>query len=696
MFSYHYLIETFKTIIICSTFFMMFLFVFIRIILFLFLEKASRPNISDWPYSTFFDRFLPILFLVTPFLLIIIFKPFDSWFPRLLLLISIHIFILIPLLHYWSHLRSWSTFDNNPLNDSWYNPHVFKHLSIALIYPLLWGIFFSFSRYLRLGSSFSLLSIKEYVYNLSGDLIVIIFLLPYITLWLILFIHYMLYIRKALWNNFAALIYSSHIYLLQYYLYFKIMELLYKMTFLLECLLTINIKKDITLLDKVINHIYYNPKWFTLFMLFSIFVEILFTYKIYISIYILFYYPLIYGICSCLMAFKDTNFVYDCCLSDYCSQRDLFKTPRYPFNFWNYFRDAEYYFGHEYCFTDEQKEALNKEMNKKTSQWSLRKNTSYSIHKDLLNIRVLKQQSSSFGLRVAASYLRFNGVRWTHTQISLIPRIAVQTIIPNTWHTCTAYFAQDLPEKIALINNSWNHFKNLESLHAKKSFLETTQHIYKPFNITFEYKRTDLIGQHEENIPSSFVPLINKGVIIEPYNNKIHDQYLTYKPQSCPDVIFNFRDSIFSEKRILALDQKTTNNPGIGNNKLLSQISEQRYFTTLDYLANELRRKGLITATISEALLKLKQTCNDITQHQISWAEYIHCFPENYIPPLKLTRNFSYDQLTQDFLRKVSFAEIRLKRISDLLFAKKIPQVNHGIFPKEALEILKDSSQLFD
>lgn len=647
------------------------------------LLKSFKKQCSKKAYNIFLDCVIPLTVLFLPLLILTTITLFDTWFTYLTILLIAHIFIIMPFMHYWSILRKWD--DKTDLNfyESWYHPRLYKHLNMALLYPLLWGLFFSLSRFFRLGQTYHIWS---FIKNVSPDFIVIIFILPYFFLWLFIGLYYLSYMRKYFWDQLTCLLYSIHIYLLQYDVYFKFMKNLYKVVFFCNRTLTLIIKnkKNISWWQKLLDYLYYHPKWLTYVVLCSIFIESCFTKQIYYGIYTLFFYPILYGIFSCFFAYLNTDFVYDCCLSDYCSQRDNFKTPRYPFNFWNYFKDAEYYFGHEYEFTPQQVKNIEKEMNKRTSQWLLRKKVSYDIHQDYLNLRILRNNKANFCLRLAANYLQSNRVRWVHTE-------RILNTVPK-FHSCTSLFTKSLFDRIVLLNNNWGNLNHIQAAQAKTKQLitETSATIYKPFKQTFTYRKKDFIGIQEENIPSNFSPLIQKGVIVEPYDDTKNEHKPVHLPQTNPDIVYIFKNGSFIDKRTHAFDQKT-NNPGLGNNKLLSEITPERYKSTIDRYQKFLSLNMSLTEEIQEVLQQLKTTINDFTEHQIIWAKNLHLFPDNHIPPLKLPQNFSYTQFTPEALIKIKQAEVRMKHISDYLYVKKIPQVNHGTFPKEALDLFDDS-----
>ena len=474
--------------------------------LLLFLDSVYRPNIPQYPFNFILDRVVPAIAIISPSIIILFLYPFQTWFARLTLLVVIHSFVLTPIFHYWSKLRNWYN-QNHISYNSWNHPRLYFHITLAIIYPLLWGIFFSLSRFLRLGITYD---VWYYIKLMPQDIILILFILPYTLTWILIIIFFMSKMRQYLWYECSTLLYSIHIYLLHYYFYFKFMELLYKTSFFFTCILTLNItyKNKITKLQRITNYLYYHPKWITFIVLSFILFETIFTKKLYYGVYIIFIYTSIYKIISCFFAYGQLDFVFDCCYSDYCFLTDKNLTLRYPQRFWTYFQDAEHYYGFQYDYTQKQWDILKKEMEKPKAQWILRKKVSQDIHQDYLNLRIFKRSNSNFNLRMAAYYLHLNRVRWTHTE-----RLVNSTL---KYHSCTAFFVKKIFDNIVLLNNSWG---NLNHIQAARVITPTIIfNMYKPFNSTFVHKRKDFIGIQEENIPSNFIPLIEKGVVVEPYD----------------------------------------------------------------------------------------------------------------------------------------------------------------------------------
>lgn len=479
-------------IIICVTVLFM---IFMSIML--FLDSIYRPNMEQYPFNIYLDRIIPFITLLFPSIIILILQPFTTWLARFTLFILIHAIILAPLYHHWSKLRHWKNKQNENIYNSWNHPRLYENIAIAMIYPLLWGVFFSLSRFFRLGTTYH---VWDYIISLNSDLVIIFFILPYVIIWCLIIFSYILKIRSYLWNECYLLIYSLHIYLLQYHPYFRFMELIYKSNFFITCILTLNIsyKNKGPWWQHCSNYLFYKPKIINIIVFGLVVIEVILTKKIYYGVYVLFIYIIIYKILSCYFAFGQTEFVFDCCLSDYCYLTYDNNKIKFPQRFWFYFQDADYYFGFEYQYTEAQRKLLSTQMNK--TRWILRKKISQDLHQDYLNVRILKKAKSTLCLKLAASYLQTNRVRWVHTE-----RVIIDTF---KYHSCVALFARNIFDKIVLLNNNWS---NLHHIQAARIPTPNFQNIYRSFNQTFTYHRKTFIGFQEENIPSNFVPLIENN-----------------------------------------------------------------------------------------------------------------------------------------------------------------------------------------
>jgi len=76
-----------------------------------------------------------------------------------------------------------------------------------------------------------------------------------------------------------------------------------------------------------------------------------------------------------------------------------------------------------------------------------------------------------------------------------------------------------------------------------------------------------------------------------------------------------------------------------------------------------------------------------LEQHQISWAKSVHLFPQNFIPAMKVPKNFATIDITPEFNNASMQANLEIIKISDYLYFKKIPQIKDNYaLPDEALK----------
>jgi hypothetical protein len=144
-------------------------------------------------------------------------------------ILFIHIFIIVPIIYIWSKNRNWETFESKNIK-TWKQPLIILQVSIAVIYPLLWGIYFNILKILRLNKTLDLsllFSIINYDICIS-----LFFMWPFFSVWLKFFIWKFLDFRNILWFELKKIILTFHIFFLKYTIYFKIMEKLWKLSFL--------------------------------------------------------------------------------------------------------------------------------------------------------------------------------------------------------------------------------------------------------------------------------------------------------------------------------------------------------------------------------------------------------------------------------------------------------------------------------
>src|ERR1700761_4817213 len=188
----------------------------------------KRPE--QLPYHLWLDRILPVTILILPSFIFIFILPSPSWMTIFFGILVTHCIIIIPLFHYWSNLRNWETTSDSKIQ-SWISPSLYKHIAIAMIYPSIFGVYFSSVRYLRLGE------VVDYSYLLHLipiDLIILLLFLffsPY-SIWFRMLLWKSLDMKNYLWDECYILLYSVNLKLLQKNAYFRLYLWLYKLSFI--------------------------------------------------------------------------------------------------------------------------------------------------------------------------------------------------------------------------------------------------------------------------------------------------------------------------------------------------------------------------------------------------------------------------------------------------------------------------------
>ena len=432
-------------------FFLFSILVLILIVIIILLDNAYRPDVPQYPFNFFLDRFIPLLALFLPLTIVLFLCPFNiSWLEGFLLLIFIHCFILIPLFYYWSNLRSWVVLDDSNYL-SWNHPSLYRHIAIALVYPAIWGIYLSFSRYLRLGSS---VDVSNIITTIDPSWIIILFCFPFFSIWFRLILWSLLDVRDHLWFAVSSLYYSIHLQALQYKLYFSMSEKLFKSYHLLTCKVSLQgpiyFKTSAnSLWRRILSKLFYKPK-IILFILFCfIILEILITKHLHYSLYALFVYPIIQSFLTLFVILGTSHFVFDVCFSDYLAQR--WKSPHYPIVFWDFFEDSMHWFKLE-LKPSADLTIINAQ--RVLHSWKLR-NVARQVHESQLLARV----SSRPKLKTAALYRTLYSVRLMHTEIAR-----------TQFHTATAFFARTFMDKTVLANSNWSHIPNIQKTSIPNTF----------------------------------------------------------------------------------------------------------------------------------------------------------------------------------------------------------------------------------
>ena len=236
----HYFISIYNLFIIFPLIFMFVLvfgiiavFSLIFFNIFLYLDSFYRPNNKQIPYNLLLDRVLPIVAIVSPSIIILNINSSNlSLLEKFSYMILMHVFLLMPIMYYWSKLRNW--FDDSQHMITWSHPKLFFNLSIGMIYPMVWGVYFVCLRYIRLSQDLVFQDIIDFFVYPEHMAYFFVFFCSFINVVWYFFIlfGFINNIRKYLWHITNSLVYSIHLKLLSYNFYFYFMEKIFKSFFI--------------------------------------------------------------------------------------------------------------------------------------------------------------------------------------------------------------------------------------------------------------------------------------------------------------------------------------------------------------------------------------------------------------------------------------------------------------------------------
>lgn len=513
--------------------------------LFCFLDATYRPNIPQYPFNVFFDRLCPIIFIITPTILIYSLNPEKFLtLENLLYLIIIHSFFIVPIIYFWAINRNWLLLKN----DNYYfdSPLLFFHFSLGIIYPVFWGIFLSINRFLNFNMTINL---QHYM-----TLDLLLALLPFIIfmLFFINIFHFIKYCEKILWQSFCNICYIGHLILLKYTFHFYMSAYLYKFSFIVGNFIIIS--PDIYPTTKTYSkwrtffcYLYFRPNIMIYFIFFEFLLEFIISKgKLHYGLYLIFIFFIGRIFIKLSLLFFQKDFVDTVCMVDYLNKN--WETPRYPSYFWSKFENHSQL--HKWSFNPEELERIETLKNIYTVKI-------YKYRPTLLT----RVQGLGYIYRVKAAYRTYTGVRWVHTGRSI--------------HNLTPLFLRSFLERGSLLKlpQGWQKYHNIITYLDSKGFkteplpLKFYQNHETPLTTSFQ----QLI---EHNVLTNFVPLKKKNVIVKNYDKNI---VIHSKGQECPDAIFDLKTSQFQEVRIIAMDQKSyPGEKGFANN-ILSNVTIATY-----------------------------------------------------------------------------------------------------------------------
>lgn len=193
---------------------------------------------------------------------------------------------------------------------------------------------------------------------------------------------------------------------------------------------------------------------------------------------------------------------------------------------------------------------------------------------------------------------------------------------------------------------------------------------------------------YEYNVPTNFLGLVEKGVTVKAFEKGEH---LDTFSQAEPDATFDFKGSKFQDQRKHGMDHKAVDKAREYESRIFSQFSKEQYESAMRAFENSMFVNTTVpfdqTIIIIETIEKLIKTADNLKAHQIVWAENLHHFPKEFIPPLQVPKNFSTENLEPEILKMLQKSEIRMTKISNILWTRKIPENDF----KKAIELFYDS-----
>jgi len=306
---------------------------------------------------------------------------------------------------------------------------------VALIYPSIWGLYYSLSRYIRMGETYDILNLPIFQY-ITMELVIIAFLgIPNLIVYIRLFVLYTKKIREILWDSTASVAYYYHLQFFLYDTYFYIFYKIYKLHYFLFDVFVVGYggaafldRKKAPKFFQLTSYIYYKPWIITIIMFGLIFIELMLKHgKLYYGIYIMFIYPFVQGILKCYNTIFSLNIFTDKCMSEYIYQSFLYAKPKFRQKFKRYAKNVKTFYNIDpITFSLETSKALmnvlNTDLKEETKvSIKIKKNLNYRIHgirrsldftKNPSTILISSGNSRHYCLRLSGNYYATHGIRW--------------------------------------------------------------------------------------------------------------------------------------------------------------------------------------------------------------------------------------------------------------------------------------------
>ena len=675
------------------------LFALVFMLLVVLLDRLYRPNTLQLPFNLILDRVVPSIVLLLPSILILSLPSSTAWITKFGYIIIIHSILIGPMFYFWSKHRSWSSQNKTNIN-RWSHPLFFLHMAIAIIYPAIWGLYFTIVRYLRLSENGIIITFS---FDTLESITVFFFLLPHIILWILLFLRGIQHVKDFIWTFVETLLFSFHISLLRFDSYFSVLRCIHKFSFIIYNFISLvaplNIypfyinKYSFSLYRRVIHKLYCYPFICTITLFSMILVEILLTKRIYYGLYLLFIYPIIYSILRNIIDFvASLSFIEHVCLVDYM----LLKTERirYPYRFYFFLNDNNSHFG---VVINIPKEVFN--------TWEDGYHyacTHYSKYRQGFSGKLLQRVSGvcrnnkfepipsiiyskqAYYKRLKIAYLKTYSTRWYHTTRVLHSPLSISGTkeMYNKLHPIVLRLASSTIDHLALMDNNIPFHiiqKNADQTNKKYRLTELFTHnsnIITPIECTHFVDVVETIQAH------MFIPLTEKNVIA----GTIGGMRLRYprehfaSMQQNPDVGLFLGDSSLSCKQSIGIDFK--NIMGKTKYSCRNQVSVgdvDTYFQGLAEYGTFLQKKHpevyRLTESVLDQLRYVVRNGNWEAQLEV-WSTNLHNFPLRGKPPLWFNKNLCRETLITSVQQQIDDKIRYFRLISKIAYNLNIPEEN--------------------
>lgn len=570
--------------------------------------------------------------------------------PSVILAVFLFHILVLPLQFILNSRNNWDKDFLNATFFSWLHPRILKHVSLALIYPYIFGLYYSIIRYSRLGSYvfLDISKVAPYQYFILLFFLtfsfLFILLLPFIEKFFMVLSSF----RNYLWEQTTDLFYSFYIYLLSKNYIFKFLEKAYKSYYFLAFFIGV---KNITYFLSstklpwyryVFSYLFYNFLNIIVISTFlSIFLEIVFTRgHIYYGLYLLFFMPFVRFFFYLWQSLCLTPFYRDVCLADYLyTSWDELKDPQ---SFPIFVESAHVFFPIVVDLKPSQVIKL-KEIEKKFNvrSWEFRRKTIPVRHRSQLVERV---RNHPWGFRFAANYYDTHNKRFYHSSpvLHTIPKtIAPWKSIPpleKNLHSGVAALCQSPMQKAAIFNANYLLYDFILRMEKRTGGFSLHKETFISGVAPPRVNEKSFTIHTEEAARSFFYPIqASFGIVPSRFSRSMPVSYVE-KTQQAPDVLLDGRNSITSDKRIHSYDLKA--GKVTRTNNIVSTCQDETSYKTL--IGWHKKYMGILGTDpkIESVLSELTHNYGDIPEQQNILFANSHLFSGLHMPPLPCPNHF--------------------------------------------------------